>query len=162
MKDFELYFETVKPIVLKLRRQYFVKLWDYDDWLQEGRVVFFRLLQEDVDLLQDELKLYRYFKTKFSSYIKDVIRHQESIKRKFNRLPYEDISELSHCIAQPIFMEVADYVAYQDSIKEVEKVLGESAKEKLARVMRGERFEGKRAFLREIEPFFTDFREDNN
>lgn len=160
MENFESYFELVKPIVLKLRRHYFVKLWDYDDWLQEGRVVFFQLLEENLDLLQDELKLYRYFKTKFSNYIKDVIRHQESIKRKFNRLPYEDISELSHCIAQPMFMEVADYVAYQDSVKRVEKVLGETGKEKLAKVIRGERFEGKRAFLREIEPFFMEFREE--
>ena len=73
METFESYFEKVKPIVLKLRRHYFVKLWDYDDWLQEGRVVLFRLLQEKPDLLQDDLSLYAYFKTKFSNYLKDVI-----------------------------------------------------------------------------------------
>ena len=31
--DFERYFQTVKPIILKLRRHYFVKLWDYEDWI---------------------------------------------------------------------------------------------------------------------------------
>ena len=46
MKHFEYYYEKVKPIVLKLRRTYFVKLWDYDDWLQEGRIVLFQLLQD--------------------------------------------------------------------------------------------------------------------
>ena len=158
MKDFERHYQKVKPVVLKLRRQYFVKLWEYDDWLQEGRVVFFKLLQAEPDLLEDDLKCLRYFKTKFSNYIKDVIRHQESVKRKFNRLPYEDISELGHCLAQP-GMNLADYVAYRERLKAVETQLGADAKEKLAKVIRGERFEGKRAFLRTLHPFFQDFNE---
>lgn len=157
MENFESHFEKVKAIILKLRRHYFVKLWDYDDWLQEGRIVFLKLLQDNPELVKDEMKLYTYFKTKFSNYTKDVIRHQESLKRKFNRLPYEEISELHHCIAQPMFMEVADYLAYQDRMKAVGEALGDDAKEKLNKVIRGERFDGKRSFLREIKPFFTDF-----
>ena len=157
METFESYFEKVKPIVLKLRRHYFIKLWDYDDWLQEGRVVLFRLLQENPGLLQDELSLYRYFKTKFSNYIKDVIRHQESLKRKFNQLPYEEISDVGHCLAQASFLDLADYVAYQERLQAVEQQLGKEVKEKLDKVIRGERFEGKKAFLTKIEPFFTDF-----
>ncbi|SER65948.1 sigma-70 family RNA polymerase sigma factor [Streptococcus gallolyticus] len=157
METFESYFEKVKPIVLKLRRHYFVKLWDYDDWLQEGRVVLFRLLQEKPDLLQDDLSLYGYFKTKFSNYLKDVIRHQESLKRKFNQLPYEEISDVGHCLAQASFLDLADYVAYQERLQAVEQQLGKEVKEKLDKVIRGERFEGKKAFLTKIEPFFTDF-----
>lgn len=157
METFESYFEKVKPIVLKLRRHYFIKLWDYDDWLQEGRVVLFRLLQENPGLLQDELSLYRYFKTKFSNYIKDVIRHQESLKRKFNQLPYEEISDVGHCLAQASFLDLADYVAYQERLQAVEQQLGKEVKEKLDKVIRGERFEGKKTFLTQIEPFFTDF-----
>lgn len=159
METFESYFEKVKPIVLKLRRHYFIKLWDYDDWLQEGRVVLFRLLQENPGLLQDELSLYRYFKTKFSNYIKDVIRHQESLKRKFNQLPYEEISDVGHCLAQASFLDLADYVAYQERLQAVEQQLGKEVKEKLDKVIRGERFEGKKAFLTQIEPFFNEFRE---
>ena len=159
METFESYFEKVKPIVLKLRRHYFIKLWDYDDWLQEGRVVLFRLLQENPGLLQDELSLYRYFKTKFSNYIKDVIRHQESLKRKFNQLPYEEISDVGHCLAQASFLDLADYVAYQERLQAVEQQLGKEVKEKLDKVIRGERFEGKKAFLTKIEPFFNEFRE---
>ena len=158
METFESYFEKVKPIVLKLRRHYFVKLWDYDDWLQEGRVVLFRLLQEKPDLLQDDLSLYAYFKTKFSNYLKDVIRHQESLKRKFNQLPYEEISDVGHCLAQASFLDLADYVAYQERLQAVEQRLGAGAKEKLEKVMRGERFEGKKAFLTQIEPFFNEFK----
>ena len=68
--DFERYFQTVKPIILKLRRHYFVKLWDYEDWIQEGRIVFFQLLEEHPDLLNNEGKRYSYFKTKFSNHVK--------------------------------------------------------------------------------------------
>ena len=52
--DFERYFQTVKPIILKLRRYYFVKLWDYEDWIQEGRIIFFELVEEHPDLLINE------------------------------------------------------------------------------------------------------------
>ncbi|WP_223246227.1 hypothetical protein [Streptococcus macedonicus] len=48
-------------------------------------------------------------------------------------------------------------MAYQERLQAVEQRLGVGAKEKLAKVMRGERFEGKKAFLTKIEPFFTDF-----
>ncbi|PLA53238.1 competence protein ComX, partial [Streptococcus macedonicus] len=43
----------------------------------------------------------------------------------------------------------------------VEQRLGIEAREKLAKVMRGERFEGKKAFLAQIEPFFNEFRENS-
>ncbi|SEM27694.1 competence protein ComX, partial [Streptococcus gallolyticus] len=115
--------------------------------------------QENPSLLQDELSLYRYFKTKFSNYIKDVIRHQESLKRKFNQLPYEEISDVGHCLAQASFLDLADYVAYQERLQAVEQQLGKEVKEKLDKVIRGERFEGKKAFLTQIEPFFNEFRE---
>ncbi|HEN2234636.1 TPA: sigma-70 family RNA polymerase sigma factor, partial [Streptococcus agalactiae] len=51
MRDFEELFDKVKPIVMKLRRNYFVQLWEYDDWIQEGRIVLFRLLEEHPYLL---------------------------------------------------------------------------------------------------------------
>ena len=141
MKHFEYYYEKVKPIVLKLRRTYFVKLWDYDDWLQEGRIVLFQLLQDHPELLEAEGKLYPYFKTKFSNYVKDVIRHQESVKRQFNQMGYDD------------------FIAYQDSLTALRQTFGAEGVSKLDRVMRGERFKGKSAFLRSIEPFFLDFKE---
>ncbi len=156
MEHFEKYFNKVKPIIFKLRRYYFIKLWDYDDWLQEGRLVLYRLLEEHPNLKDEDLKLYIYFKTKFSNHLKDEIRHQESIKRKFNRMPYEEISELGHCISAP-FMEQADYLGYQEAMNRVIENLGPEAKEKLGKVMRGERFEGKKSFLGDIKPYFSDF-----
>ena len=159
--SFEEDYEKVKPIVLKLRKQYVIKLWDYDDWLQEGRLVFFELVSSCPYLLADHQKLYPYFKTKFSNYLKDVIRYQESFKRRFNQLPYAEISEVSHCIGESVVMETADYLAYQEAVKQVEN-LGEEMKEKLAKVMRGERFAGKKAFLRQVETYFAEFKDDVN
>ena len=86
MADFDKIFRKVRPIVLKLRRLYYLHLWEYDDWMQEGQLVLFQLLERHPELSDDERKLAIYFKTKFSNYIKDKIRQQESQKRKFNRM----------------------------------------------------------------------------
>src|SRR3712207_8949609 len=75
-------FDKIKPIIMKLRRHYYIQLWELDDWLQEGRLILYRLLVTYPELIEDEEKLYRYFKTKFSSYLKDVLRQQESQKRR--------------------------------------------------------------------------------
>ena len=31
-------------------------------------------------------------------------------------MPYEEIGDISHCVPQVSFFQVADYVAYQDSL----------------------------------------------
>ncbi|HEL0786195.1 TPA: competence protein ComX, partial [Streptococcus equi subsp. zooepidemicus] len=84
-------FDKIKPIIMKLRRHYYIQLWELDDWLQEGRLILYRLLVTYPELIEDEEKLYRYFKTKFSSYLKDVLRQQESQKRRFHKMAYEEI-----------------------------------------------------------------------
>ncbi len=136
MTHFETHFLKVKPIVLKLRRFYYIQLWTYDDWLQEGRIVLFKLMEEYPELESNDKNLFVYFKTKFSNYLKDVIRHQESQKG----------------------MILDDYVAYCDIITEVERHFGREVKEQLEKVMRGERFKGKKAFLKTLEPYFKDFK----
>ncbi|MCC9849168.1 sigma-70 family RNA polymerase sigma factor, partial [Streptococcus agalactiae] len=110
MRDFEELFDKVKPIVMKLRRNYFVQLWEYDDWIQEGRIVLFRLLEEHPYLLDNESKLFIYFKTKFSNYLNDVLRHQDCQKRQFNKMPYEEISEVSHYVKSKGLV-LDDYIA---------------------------------------------------
>ena len=157
MTHFETHFLKVKPIVLKLRRFYYIQLWTYDDWLQEGRIVLFKLMEEYPELESNDKNLFVYFKKKFSNYLKDVIRHQESQKRKFNRMPYEEVSDLGHCLALK-GMILDDYVAYCDIITEVERHFGREVKEQLEKVMRGERFKGKKAFLKTLEPYFKDFK----
>ena len=82
-EDFEIVFNKVKPIVWKLSRYYFIKMWTREDWQQEGMLILHQLLREHPELEEDDTKLYIYFKTRFSNYIKDVLRQQESQKRCF-------------------------------------------------------------------------------
>jgi len=93
-------------------------------------------MEEYPELESNDKNLFVYFKTKFSNYLKDVIRHQESQKG----------------------MILDDYVAYCDIITEVERHFGREVKEQLEKVMRGERFKGKKAFLKTLEPYFKDFK----
>ena len=156
MADFDKIFRKVRPIVLKLRRLYYLHLWEYDDWMQEGQLVLFQLLERHPELSDDDRKLAIYFKTKFSNYIKDKIRQQESQKRKFNRMAYEEIGELAHSLASKEML-LDDYVAYQDSLSRLEEILNEEEKELLERATCGECFAGKKAFLRKIEPYLKWF-----
>lgn len=157
MTEFEMIFLAVKPIVLKLKRTYYVQLWEYDDWMQEGRVVLYHLLTAYPELSDDQKKLCVYFKTKFSNYVNDVIRYQESKKRRFNRMPYEEVSDVGHTIAQK-GMVVDDYVAYHAVLSHLESSMLGEEREMLKKLIRGERFKGKKKFVERVRPYFIDFR----
>ncbi|AND79939.1 sigma-70 family RNA polymerase sigma factor [Streptococcus pantholopis] len=156
-EEFDELYKKVRPIILKLKRSYHIHLWDYNDWLQEGSIVLFRLLDAHPDLCQDELRLYVYFKTKFSNYLKDVIRQQESYKRKFNKMAYEDISQLSHCISDNA-LSLDDYVAYRELVQDIEKNLEGQEREMFQKLLQGERFAGRRKMIKKLQPLFKDFK----
>ncbi len=99
--EFEKVYASVKGIVNKARKEFYIKLWDRDDWEQEGMMTLFELLEAQPWLVDERVQLYCYFKVKFRNRIKDRIRKQESQKRKFDRMPHEDIHELSHAIQSP-------------------------------------------------------------
>ncbi|MGT2934644.1 competence protein ComX [Streptococcus castoreus] len=151
-------FEKVKPIILKLKRHYFIQLWDRDDWLQEGHLILVKLLAQYPELLEDEERLYRYFKTKFSSYLKDVLRQQESQKRQFHKLAYEEIGDVAHAIPSA-GLWLDDYVAYREMIEGIEMELDDGERTQFQALVRGERFKGRRSLLRKIRPYFKDFLE---
>ena len=156
--EFDSLCKKVRPIILKLKRSYHIHLWDYNDWLQEGDIVLFSLLYEHPDLYYDELKLYVYFKTKFSNYLKDVIRQQESYKRKFNKMAYEEISEIGHCVSDKS-LALDDYVAYKEVIQEAENSLdGKEEREMFQKLLRGERFAGRQKMIKKLRPLFKDFK----
>ncbi len=50
-------------------------------------------------------------------------------------MPYEEISDISHCVPQVSFFEVADYVAYQDSLACFRRTLGREDRLKLEKVI---------------------------
>ncbi|MGR1360907.1 sigma-70 family RNA polymerase sigma factor, partial [Streptococcus agalactiae] len=107
----------------------------------------------------NESKLFIYFKTKFSNYLNDVLRHQDCQKRQFNKMPYEEISEVSHYVKSKGLV-LDDYIAYRDTLTKVEETLSDIDKEKFEKLISGERFAGKKQFIRDIQPFFNAFKAD--
>ncbi|WP_253909971.1 sigma-70 family RNA polymerase sigma factor [Streptococcus suis] len=99
--EFEKVYDSVKGIVNKARKEYYIKLWEKEDWDQEGMMTLFELLEDQPWLADEQEQLYCYFKVKFRNRVKDRVRRQESQKRKFDRMPHEDIHDLSHVIQSP-------------------------------------------------------------
>lgn len=113
--DFSNHYQVVRPIVLRLYRLYHIKLWEISDWEQEGMLTLHRLLIKSPNLAEDTERLRVYFKTTFSNLINDELRRQESQKRQFNKLAYEDITEVAHLVpSQGMLLD--DYVVFQDSL----------------------------------------------
>ncbi|MDW7798499.1 hypothetical protein SCQ32_03415 [Streptococcus canis] len=50
----EVVFEKVKPIILKLKRHYYIQLWEREDWLQEGYLILVSLLEQHPELLWED------------------------------------------------------------------------------------------------------------
>ena len=82
--EFNKMYQKVKYIVRKCEKEYYIQLWEKDDWEQEGQLTLFELYQKNPEIETNEELLYKYFKTKFRNHIKDKIRQQESDKRKIN------------------------------------------------------------------------------
>ena len=80
-KVLEKYYAKVKGIVHKCRKDYYLHLWGKEDWDQEGMICLHELLEVHPELVEEEKKLYVYFKTKFRNRILDSVRKQESQKR---------------------------------------------------------------------------------
>ena len=53
-EDFEIVFNKVKPIVWKLSRYYFIKMWTREDWQQEGMLILHQLFREHPELEEDD------------------------------------------------------------------------------------------------------------
>ena len=90
------------------------------------------------------------FKTKFSSYLKDVLRSQESDKRRLNRQPYEEVSALSHCIAQK-GLGLEEQVVLREQLDRLRACLPEAKKGQVDLLLSGARFKGRKALLRQLK-----------
>ncbi|MFC3932893.1 sigma-70 family RNA polymerase sigma factor [Streptococcus dentapri] len=150
---------SVKGIVRKLAREFYIKLWSGDDWQQEAQIILYQLLEKFPELMHDEDKLRGYFKTKFRSYVLDNLRKQESYKRAFDKMLYEEISEMGHMIPDHK-MDTADYCALKEKLEELKKKLSPEDYKKLLLLMRGGAFKGKRAFIKDIKVEFDDWNSD--
>lgn len=117
-KDFLRAYRVVKPLIFRLRQLYHIHLWTEDDWCQEGKIALFQLLHQEPKLLTDDQRLRVYFKTKFSNIIKDRLREQQSLKRRFNQMPYMEIHDCANLIK-------ADGLSLEDLVifREIERFL---------------------------------------
>ncbi|MCY7072295.1 sigma-70 family RNA polymerase sigma factor [Streptococcus oralis] len=153
----ELYEET-KGIIHKCRKDYHLHLWEKEDWDQEGMMCLYELVSSHPELLGGERhRLYVCFKTKFRNRILDNIRKQESHKRRFNKEPYEEVSEISHRLGEK-GLRLDDYYLFHELLKTYKSKQSEEKQELVDRLMGGEVFRGRKALLRELSLIFSEFR----
>lgn len=88
---FQKLFDQYRPVVLKLEQSYYLRDLDHEDWLQEGRIVFFQtILHFEADR---GITLGKFFKTTMTNHILSLLRKQSAYKRKgfFESLPLDSL-----------------------------------------------------------------------
>ena len=152
----EKYYAKVKGIVHRCRKDYYLHLWEKEDWDQEGMICLHELLEHHPELVKEEKKLYVYFKTKFRNRILDSVRKQESQKRRLDRMAYEEVGEISHRLPEG-GLWLDDYYALHELLNTYRRKLPEDKQEAYERLWADERFKGRKALLRELKETLQDF-----
>ncbi len=118
----------------------------------------YELVSRNPELLEgDRHQLYVCFKTKFRNRILDYIRKQESHKRRFDKEPYEEVSEISHRLGEK-GLRLDDYYLFHELLKNYKSKQSMEKQELIDRLMGGEVFRGRKALLRELSFIFSEFR----
>ena len=156
--NFKERYEKVQWIVRRCARDYYVHLWESSDWEQEGMLVYHHLEESHPDISQDESRLYRYFKTKFRNHIHDILRKQESQKRRFDRQSYEEVGTISHRLSKRE-LGLDDLVALRSSLASYTSQLDKEQLELYHRLLGDERFKGRKSLLRDLGAYLSDFSE---
>ena len=154
--NFKERYEKVQWIVRRCARDYYIHLWESSDWEQEGMLAYHQLEERHPDISQDESRLYRYFKTKFRNHIHDILRKQESQKRRFDRQSYEEVGTISHRLSKRE-LALDDLVALRSSLAVYTSKLDKEQLELYHRLLGDERFKGRKRLLRELEEYLSDF-----
>ena len=153
----EKYYHEVKAIVNKCRKEYYLHLWEKEDWDQEGMICLNELLENYPEFTEKRDKqFYTYFKTKFRNRILDAVRKQESHKRRLDRQAYEEVSEISHRLGEGGLLLDESY-ALQEILKGYKAGLGKEKLELYERLIADERFKGRKAMLKELRDVLKDF-----
>lgn len=155
--NFEKIYQQVRGIVGKTQKTYYLKGWEKEDWEQEGMLVLYELLEKHPELAS-HANLRVYYKVKFTNYIKDLVRKQESQKRKFDRMAYEEVSELGYQISSPGLL-LDEIVVLRDSLARYKSSLSPEDQKLYEKVVRGEVFKGRKAILRRMKVALRDFQE---
>ena len=154
--EFKELYGKVRGSVLKCRRDYYVHLWELSDWDQEGMLVLYQLVSQYPQLVEEESQLYVYYKTKFRNHILDILRKQESQKRKLNRQAYEEVSEIGHKLSlKELYLD--ELVILRDQLKSYQAQLSPEKQEQYERLLADERFKGRQAMIRELRAYLKDY-----
>ena len=154
--EFKELYGKVRGIVLKCRRDYYVHLWELSDWEQEGMLVLYQLVSQYPQLVEEESQLYVYYKTKFRNHILDILRKQESQKRKLDRQAYEEVSEIGHKLnLKELYLD--ELVILRDQLKSYQAQLSSEKQEQYERLLADERFKGRQAMIRELRAYLKDY-----
>ena len=150
--EFKELYAKVRGIVLKCRREYYVHLWELSDWEQEGMLVLYQLVSRYPQLVEEDHQLYVYYKTKFRNHILDILRKQESQKRKLDRQAYEEVSEIGHKLSlKELYLD--ELVILRDQLKSYQAQLSPEKQEQYERLLADERFKGRQAMIRELRAY---------
>ena len=150
-------YQEVRAIVHKCRKEYYLHLWEKEDWDQEGMICLHELMENHPEFREKKNKqFYIYFKTKFRNRILDAVGKQESYKRKLDRQAYEEVGEISHRLREGGLVLDESY-ALQEMLKKYRAGLGKEKLEYFERLMADERFKGRKAMLKELQLVLKDF-----
>ena len=154
--EFKELYGKVRGSVLKCRRDYYVHLWELSDWDQEGMLVLYQLVSRYPQLVESESQLNVYYKTKFRNHILDILRKQESQKRKLDRQAYEEVSEIGHKLSlKELYLD--ELVILRDQLKSYQAQLSLEKQEQYERLLADERFKGRQAMIRELRVYLKDY-----
>ena len=154
--EFKELYGKVRGIVLKCWREYYVHLWELSDWEQEGMLVLYQLVSQFPHLAEEESRLYIYYKTKFRNHILDILRKQESQKRKLDRQAYEEVSEIGHKLSlKELYLD--ELVILRGQLKSYQAQLSPDKQEQYERLLADERFKGRQAMIRELRAYLKDY-----
>lgn len=127
-----------------------------DSWICAGTIRNFIWNHYRFDKNTEQL-LYCYFKVKFRNRIKDRVRRQESQKRKFDRMPHEDIHDLSHVIQSPGLVN-DELLMLRGALRDYRKNLSMDQLENYEKLISGQSFNGRKNMLRDLQEHLKDFR----
>lgn len=76
---FDHLYRKYHPVVYKFRKKYYLKDFDREDWLQEGRIIFYRSLEKYEEA--HNASIGKFFKSNFENHVRSLIRKQWALKR---------------------------------------------------------------------------------
>ncbi|MBM9832425.1 sigma-70 family RNA polymerase sigma factor, partial [Enterococcus faecalis] len=91
------------------------------------------------------------------NYVLDMVRKQESDKRKLNRQTYEEVSDVAHKLYVRE-MAMTDRMILRDMLNQYRQSLSIDMQDKFDRLLGGETFRGRKDMLRDLEIYLKDFK----